>query len=180
MTKFKKLLAGAAGAALITMTAAAPAQAGDIDVEEIIAGVAILGGVAVAINALDGDGNRGRQYGNYGYGYPSNGNYRYGYPSNGSYGYGNYPNGNYGYGNQYGYNGMGTARSAVNVCAREAQRYGGGQVTISDVDRDNGVYRVRGKAMVPDYNDSRYGRYDYDRESFTCHAANGRIYDFRI
>ena len=178
MTKFKKFLAGAAGAALITMTAAAPAQAGDIDVEEIIAGVAILGGVAVAINALDGNGNRGRQYGNYGYGY---GNGQYGNYPNGAYPNGTYPNGgNYGYGNGYGYNGMGTAQSAVNVCAREAQRYGGGQVTISDVDRTNGGYRVRGKAMVPDYNDSRYGRYDYDRESFTCHAANGRIYDFRI
>ena len=170
MRKFPKIMTGAAAAALVTLAAASPAQAqwrdhdDGIDLGDIAAGVAILGGAAIAIDALTNDrddyynryGNYGRTYGGY---------------------YGS------GYGNGYGYGaGYGGPEVAVNACARTAQRYGG-RVEITDVDRRgyNG-YRVRGRTYVADYNYGRYNRgYDYDRESFTCYAENnGRVYDFRI
>lgn len=167
MRKFPKIVTGAAAAALVTLTAAAPAQAqyygrhydrdDGIDLGDIAAGVAIIGGAAIAIDALT-DNNRYDRYGRYGRTYG-------GYYNNG-------------YNNGYGYGGP---QASVNACARTAQRYGG-RVEITDVDRRgyNG-YRVRGRAYVRDYNNGRWNRgYDYDRESFTCYAQNGRVHDFRI
>ena len=63
MKAVSKFLAGAAGAAALALSAApAQAQSWDrwdrddgIDVGDILTGVAILGGVALAIDALDGD-----------------------------------------------------------------------------------------------------------------------------
>lgn len=172
MNMLVKGLTGVAAAVTMAMTAAAPAQAqyygrsydryyddDDIDVGDIAAGIAIIGGVALAIDALDGRG---------GYGYPGYG---------AGYGYGSgYPG--------YGY-GQGGARAAVNACGRVAQRYGN-RVEITDIDRrGRDSFRVRGRVVRADYDyDYRWGRryrdVDYDRERFTCHARYGRVYDFRV
>src|SRR3546814_13094872 len=71
MRKFPKILTGAAAAALVTLAAAAPAQAqwrdydDDIDLGDIAAGIAIIGGAAIAIDALT-DHDRYDRYGRYG------------------------------------------------------------------------------------------------------------------
>src|SRR3546814_4331249 len=86
MRKFPKILTGAAAAALVTLAAAAPAQAqwrdydDDIDLGDIAAGIAIIGGAAIAIDALT-DNDRYDRYGRYGrtYGGYYDG-YRYGGP----------------------------------------------------------------------------------------------------
>lgn len=160
MRKFSKIMTGAAAAALVTLTAAAPAQAqwrdyddDDIDIGDIATGVAIIGGAALAIDALTDDDDYYDRYGRT---------------------YGGYYDRGYGYG-------YGGPEAAVNACARTAQRYGG-RVEITDVDRRgyNG-FRVRGRTYVRDHDYGRWGRgYDYDRESFTCYAQNGRVYDFNI
>jgi hypothetical protein len=170
MTRFTKYLAGAGAAALMTVSAASPAQAqyvardhydrdrdNGIGLGEVAAGVAIIGGVALAIGALTSNNRSSR---NYGY------DQRY--------------RGNYGanYGSAYGYGGE---RAALNACASVAQRYG--QIErISDVDRrSNGSYRVRGRVLVRDYDNRRWSRgNNWDRETFTCYAQGNRVYDFRV
>lgn len=165
MTKFSKLLTGAAAAALVTISTAAPAEArhryghrgGDgIDAGDVIAGVAILGGIAAIASAIDNDGRH------------------------------------YGYGNRYRY--RDDYRNAVNSCAHEAERYGRGSVQVTDVERrGNNIYRVRGviQGGYDRYDrgydrryDRDYGRYDYDRydqDGFTCTArSNGRVTNFRV
>jgi hypothetical protein len=174
MNKLTKAVAGAVTAATLTVSLAAPAEAqryrgdyyGDryygrdrgIDTGDIIAGVAVLGGIAAITSALSRDRSR--------YGYQDSYRYRDGY------------------------------RYAVNSCASEAQRAGGGQVRITDVDRTRGnSYRVRGvveSGYGGGYYDRGYGYdrdYGYDRgynrgnygERFTCVAYdNGRIRDFRL
>lgn len=93
-------------------------------------------------------------------------------------------------GGRYGYHNRTRYRddysAAVNSCGHQAQRYGGGQVRITDVDRrSNGRYEVEGVV------ETGYGRYDrgfggryngYDGgERFTCIAyGNGRIAQFRM
>lgn len=159
-----KYLSGAAAAAALAVTAASPAQAQNrwdrdrgIDAGDIITGVAVIGGIAALIAALDGDDDR----------------YDRRYDRRGTYGYDPYGAGydRYGYGNP---------QSAVNLCAREAQRVGR-NVQITDLDRTNRGYRVRGRIDVVDYDRGRWNRgYDVDRERFTCQVANGRIYDFRV
>ena len=80
MTRVSKILTGAAAAALVTVSVATPAQAqyygrhydrGGIDAGDIIAGVAILGGIAAVAAALDNDRDR--------YGYDYRYRYRDGY-----------------------------------------------------------------------------------------------------
>ena len=113
-------------------------------------------------------------------------------------------------GSRYGYGSRDRYRdgysAAVNACGYEAERIGGGQVRITDVDRTgNDRYRVRGVVEGRGYGydrggydrgydrrydrgydrryDRDYGRYDrYDaREDFTCHArGSGRITDFNL
>ena len=170
-----KYLTGAAAATALTLTLASPAQAQyrydrdrGIDAGDIVTGVAVVAGIAGLIAALDGNDNRYR-YDRYNRGY---GNTGYGYGNTG-----------YGYGNTgYGY---GSAQAAVNACARQAQRVGQ-NVRITDLDRTNRGYRVRGQVHVVDYDRRRdrwgrtYRERDWDRERFTCYAANGRIYDFRV
>ena len=98
--------------------------------------------------------------------------------------------GRYGYDNRYrnrdGYS------AAVNACGSEAERYGRGQVRITDVDRrSNDRYEVEGvvEGGYGGYEwdrgyDRRYEARDYSRnygERFTCVAyGNGRIRDFRL
>lgn len=167
MKALTKTLTGAAVAALVTVSAAAPAQAqyrtdrhydrgGGIDAGDIIAGVAIIGGIAAIASAIgnnDRDRYDDRRYGTYGYGY-----------------------GNQGYGE----------RAAVDSCRYQAARYGRGDVRITDVDRRGSrSYRVRGvidnAGYDRGYDNRRYGydRYGYDRIGFECDARDdGRITDF--
>ena len=177
MTKISKILTGAAVAAMVTVGAAAPANAqyyrhydrdDGIDLGDVITGVAVVGGIAAVAGALSnatrGAYNQG-YYGNYG-------NYGYGHPGYG-YGYNNY---RYGYGEQ----------AAVQACSYQAQRYGQGRVSITDIDRRNRrSFRVRG-VIDAGYNGGYYNRYDrYDRYgsriAFECDARdNGRVTDFDI
>ena len=163
MKNWTKCLAGAGVAALMAVSTASPAQAQyydrdrydrdrGIDVGDVAAGVAIVGGLALAIGALT-DNDRSDRY-----------DRRYGYD----------------YGNRYGY-GYGGERAALNACTSVARRYGQVE-RISDVDRRrNGTYRVRGRVLVRDYDNRRWNRgYDLDRESFTCYAQGNRVYDFRV
>jgi hypothetical protein len=168
MTKLSKILTGTAAAAMLTVGAAAPAEAQyryrdrdrGIDAGDVIAGVAIVGGIAAIASAVS-NSNRSR------YGYSYGGNYGYA-PAYGSTGYGYAPQG-YGYGGgHYG------AQGAVSACTYQAQRYG--RVSITDVDQRNARrYRVRG---VIDGNRGYYGG-GYDRTGFTCTARDdGRITKF--
>ena len=163
MKTITKLITGAAAAAMLTVTAAAPAQAqyrsdrrDRVDTGDIIAGVAILGGIAAIAAAVGNDGNR--------YGYGQRHRYRDGYSA------------------------------AVNACGYQAQRAGGGRISVTYVDRrGNDSFRVRGTIEGTGYGDGRgYERYDrgydrghdargFNRIGFTCTAqANGRVRDFRI
>lgn len=168
MKKFSKFLAGAVGAATLSVSLATPAEAQyygrhydrynrydrGIDAGDIITGVAVLGGIAAITSALSRDGSR--------YGYDNRYRYRDGY------------------------------RYAVNSCSYQAERYGRGRVRILDVDQTGGDrFRVRGViesgGSYYDPYDRGYGYdrgYAYDRnhgERFTCVAyGNGRIRDFRL
>ena len=171
MKLWTKSLAGVGAAALLAVSTASPAQAqrydrdrdDGIDAGDIALGVAIIGGAALAIGALtDNDNDR---YRNHGY------DTRYGYDSR-------YRNDSrYGY-NAYGYGGE---QAALNACAAAARRYGQLE-TITDVDRrNNGAYRVRGRVLMSNWNNRGWNRgYDVDRESFSCYAQGGRVYDFRV
>lgn len=171
MNRIAKLFTGAAAAAVVTLTAAAPAQAQyygrtygydpyryrdrGIDAGDIIAGVAILGGIAAITSAFSRDAYR------------------------------------YGYGNRYRY--RDGYQNAVNSCGYEAERAGRGRVRITDVDRvGSDRFRVRG---VVESNYGGYGGYGgyydrYDRgyaynggygERFVCTArGSGRITNFRL
>jgi hypothetical protein len=74
MKALTKYLAGAAAAAALTVTAASPAQAqwhdrdDDIDMGDIVTGVAVVGGIAAILGAFSRDGDR--------YGYDNRYRYR--------------------------------------------------------------------------------------------------------
>ena len=169
MNRLSKYIAGAAVAAVASVSLAAPADAqryrhrdhDGIDTGDVIAGVAILGGIAAIASAMDRDGR------------------------------------SYGYNNRYRY--RDDYRNAVNACAYEAERYArGGRISITDVDRRSSrSYRVRG--VIDGFGGGygrgdRYDRYDrYDRRdrydrggyggrtAFACTARNnGRVTDFDV
>jgi hypothetical protein len=163
MKAFSKLITGAAAAALLTVSAATPAEAqrrhrdrDGVDAGDIVTGVAILGGIAAIAAAVSNDANR------YGYGYRNR--YRDGYSN---------------------------AVQACGREA-ERYGHGRVQITDVDR-RGNDSYRVRGviaggydrydRGQDRRY-DRDYGRNDYDRgdrDGFTCTArGNGRILDFRV
>jgi hypothetical protein len=167
MKNVSKFVTGAAAAALVTLTAAAPADAqryyGDryrhydrgIDAGDVITGVAIIGGIAAIASAIGRDGS------------------------------------SYGYSNRYRY--RDTYRDAVNACGYEAQRYGrGGRISVTDVDRRGNGLRVRGVIDSGggydryDRGYGGYGGYDrYDRYgaqvAFNCRTDRyGRVRDFDV
>lgn len=158
MKTITKMITGAAAAAMLTVTAAAPAQAqyrsdrrDHIDTGDIVTGVAILGGIAAITAAIGNDGNR--------YGYGQRYRYRDGYSN------------------------------AVNACGYQAQRTGGGRISVTDVDRrGNDSFRVRGVVESAGYArgydrsyDRGYAGRGNGRVAFTCTAqGNGRVRDFRI
>lgn len=178
------LVAGVAG--VVSLSAAAPAQAqyypypqsrsSGIDMGQIVRGI----GTAVAVGAI-ANAVRGRSSGGYGgYGVYGNGGY-------GNGGYGVYGNGGYGgYGNQgYGYGNQNMESYAVDACASQASRYG--RVSVSDVDRRSSrTLRVRGVIDAAGYNNGGYGggygNYgNYERRSFSCSVrTDGRITDFDL
>lgn len=170
----KKMIgAGAAAAALVSMSA--PAQARDahykkdkVSAGEVIAGVAILGGIA-AVLASNGKKDR------YDDRYYDRNDRRYD-------GYGHNRNRKY------------SKRAAINKCIRNVERrssrYNRSKVTdVAQVKRTRYGYKVKGKLVVRDrYNnrgrDSRhigYNGYDrgYDKGRFTCYVENGRVVDVR-
>jgi len=181
MSKITKIALGTAAAGMMATTAV-PAQAADrydrrgdgIGVGEIIAGVAILGGLAAILSSDD----RGRTNG-----------YDDPYYTNG------YDRSRSGY-DQSRYGG---SRQAVQQCVvaakHQTRRYGQGRVRITDItdiDRHRGGYTIRGRLQVQENNrgyrnryDSRYDdRYDrrsrVDNGSFRCKVRNGRVVDVDI
>lgn len=181
MTKLSKLVTGAA-AAIVTLIAAAPAQAqyyphqrDNVDVGDIVRGVAIAGAAAVAVGAI-ANAARGGSYGypQGGYGYPQSG---YGYPQ-GGYGY---PQGGYGYPNSgygAGYGNQNLEQYAVNACGQRASRYG--RVSVTQVQpRNRSSLRVRGIVEGGSY-DAGWGQNGrYERRSFSCTVRyDGRVTDF--
>jgi hypothetical protein len=167
MKKISKVVTGAAAAAVMSVSFAAPADAQyryrdrydrGIDAGDIITGVAILGGIAAISSALQRDG------------------YQYGY------------NNRYRYRDAY--------SQAVNACGYQAERYGrGGRISVTDVDRRGNGLRVRG-VIDSGYNRGGYGYdrggYGYDRgydrynryeaqTVFTCYTDRyGRVRDFDV
>jgi hypothetical protein len=151
MKNISKFITGAAAAALLTVSAATPAEARDrygrhdgVDAGDIITGVAILGGIAAIASAIGNNGNRS------GYGYGNN--YRDGYSAAV---------------NACGYEAQRAGRGQVNVT--DVDR------------RGNDSYRVRGVIDGGNYAYGRGYNRGYERTAFTCTArSSGRITDFRV
>ena len=161
MKAVTKLITGAAAAAMLTVTAAAPASAQyrrdrGIDAGDIAAGVAILGGIAAITAAIKGDSSR--------YGYGNRYRYRDGY-SNAV--------------NACGYEAQRYGRGGVQIT--DVDRRGNDSYRVRGV--INGGYDRYDRGYDRRY-DRDYGRYDYDRgdrDGFTCTArGNGRVTNFRV
>ena len=211
MKTLKKAAIGTVATGAMLMAAASPAQAqnrsnhysGDrydrdrdgISAGEIIAGVAVLGGLAAILSSGDND-----RYDNRGY---DGRDYR-----GGDYGYdnGRYDNGGYDY-NRYG-----NSRQAINQCVnavnqRSSYKRGARVDQVTRVERTGKGYKIEGRVSTNDrygndrynngrYNDGRYndGRYDnrygndrygynnnygnnYGRDTgtFSCTVKYGRV-----
>jgi len=163
MKTITKLITGAAAAAMLTITAAAPAQAqyrsdrrDRVDTGDVITGVAILGGIAAIAAAVGNDGNR--------YGYGQRHRYRNGY-SNAV--------------NACGYQAQRHGRGQVQIL--DVDRRGGDSFRVRGV--ITGGYDRFDGGLDRRY-DRDYGRNDFDRgdrDGFSCTAlANGRVVNFRI
>ncbi len=190
MKNLKKAFIGSAVSAAVLVSAAAPANAqtyrdrdrGGVSAGEVIAGVAILGGLAAVIAAASDNNNNDRyddRYNRYPNtnGYPTNG-----YPNNG------YDNGYYRGSSQYN-SGQQAIQQCIQAAQYEGRRYGSDvRVTqVRDVDRVRAGVRVRGNLVVNEYDrGNRYGnrynsrRNNYDRGSFTCTIQRGRVVDVDI
>ena len=153
MGTFTKAMSGVVAAALLT-AAAAPAEArgrwhdhhrnDKLTAGDVIGSLVVLGGIAAIASAVSKNDR------DYGYG-----------------------------GSSYGYGGGSRAeRGAVYTCVNEAEH--GGEYSdarvrdITDVDKRNGVYRVRGVVDVGGFPG------DGGIRSFTCHSRDGEIYDFEL
>ena len=174
MKALTKYLTGAAAAAALTVTAAAPAQAQwghrydrdrGIDAEDIITGVAVVGGIAAILGALDNDGLR------YGYG----NRYRYRDDYRAAVNSCAYEAQRYARGGRVSISQVGrTGRNSYRVRGVVDSGFGGYGYNDGRYDRYDRY--------------SRYDRYDrYNRGGynqqvvFECDArANGRITDFDI
>ena len=175
MKAVSKLITGAAAAALVTITAAAPAEAQyyrhrdrGIDTGDIITGIAILGGIAAVTSAL------GRDRGRYGYG-----------------GYDRYRGGYTAAVNSCGYEAERMARGRVRIT--DVDRTGSDRYRVRGVVETGYDRYDRGYSGYDRY-DRSYGRYDRydrydrysrydrrDRDDFTCYArGDGRITDFNL
>lgn len=170
MKSFKKMIGGATAAAIATVSLAAPADAqyrdryhrdrGGIDVGDVIAGVAIVGGIAAIASAFDRDGQR------YGYGN------RYRYRDD-------YQNAV----NACGYQADRYGRGRVSIL--DVDRTGNGYRVRGVIDGQAGYGGYGGGYDRYDrYDRNRgYGNYDrYDaRVAFTCRTDRyGRVRDFDV
>jgi hypothetical protein len=159
MKKVTRFITGAAAAALVTTGFAAPADAqryrhrdrDNIDAGDVIAGVAIIGGIAAIASAIGNDSQR------YGYGnrYRYRDNYRDAV-------------------NQCGYEAERYGRGG-RVSVTDVDRRGNGYRVRGVVDSGGGYDRYdRG------YGYDRYDRYDA-RVAFSCHTDRyGRVRDFDV
>ena len=162
MKNINKLITGAAAGAMLTVTAAAPAEAqyygrrDRVDTGDVITGVAILGGIAAIAAAVGNDGSR--------YGYGQRYRYRNGYSAAV---------------NACGYQAQRYGRGQVQIL--DVDRRGGDSYRVRGVisggyDRYDGGFDRR--------YDRDYGRNDFDRgdrDGFSCTAlGNGRVVNFRI
>lgn len=176
----KAAMSAALIASMAMSAAPAAAQSRDysrdrdgISAGEVIAGVAVLGGLAAILSSgNDRDDRDGRYY--------RDDRYR----NDARYGYG------------YDYRRYGDSRAAVNQCARaverDARRYGRTQVTqVTSIDRKRDGYRLRGEVVADrgrdgnyygrdPYNRGRYASDRYDRGRFTCDVKYGRVQDVKI
>ena len=160
MNKISKLVTGAAAAALVTTGfAAAPAQAQSyryydrdrgIDVGDVVAGVAIIGGIAAIASALGRDGDR--------YGYDNRYRYRNDYRSAV---------------NTCGYQAERYARGG-RVSVTDVDRRGNGYRVRGVVDSGGGYDRNYG------YGYDRYDRYDARVAFTCSTDRYGRIRDFDV
>ncbi len=175
MKNFSKALFGTVAAGAMALAGATPAVAADryndrdrgIDTGDIIAGAAVLGGIAILAGALGNDRDQYRdQYRDRRY---RDRNYRDDRSSR-----------------------RDNSRRAVERCVRTAERqarragYRYADVTqIRDVDRTRYGYRVKGRMVVEDgrrgYRNSRYDRQDrryrqrdLDQGRFTCIVERGQ------
>lgn len=165
LTLTKAAIGAATAGALLSAT---PAMARDryndrdgIGAGEIIAGAVILGGLAAILSG--NDRNDDRRYDD-------------------RYDRGGYDRGNYG----YDYRRHGNARQAVNQCVRDVEfrsgRWGRTDVTeIRDIERTRSGYVVKGRVIVRDGYNGRWGRSGYyDRGRFSCAVRFGRVENVRF
>jgi len=173
MKNLTKAIVGTAAAAAMAVSAT-PATANDrkkdkISAGEVIAGVAILGGIAAILSSgkkRDRGYNNGYRGGRYGGDYRrGHGDYRRDYRRDNS-------------------------RRAINKCIQRVEYKAGhhsyAKVTkIRDVDRTRYGYRIKGRVIVQDNNRRGYGRYNsrydrghgnsynrsYDKGKFTCYVG---------
>ncbi len=193
--------AGAAAAALVSMSAPAMARGYErdsISAGDVIAGAIIIGGLAAVLS-----GNRDNRDRRYDGDYRHDNNYRGGGYDNRGYDNRGYDNGNY--------NHQGNGRDAVNQCVQAAERWGSQysrvKVTeVRDIDRTRYGYKVTGNLVLRDgwrgqgygRNYDGYGRNDnyyrggrdryrdnrgydrgYDQGRFACYVENGRVVDVK-
>lgn len=168
MNTVSKLVTGAAAAALAIVSTAAPAEArdyrdrGGIDAGDVIAGVAIIGGIAAIASAL---GRDRYDYDGYGRGYGNRGRYQNGYN-----------------------HAVNACANEAQRVGRGQIRIVDVDRSNSDRFRVRGV--IESGYGYGDDRYGRYGGYDgYDRRydsndrgrSFTCTVrGNGRIQSFRL
>ena len=184
MTDLKKTLTkgtlGTVAAGAMALATATPAVAKDRDgigAEEVIAGALIIGGIAAAAGAFDGDDRHDR--------------YRDKHYRDKRYHDRHYDRGNWNHRGNWdrGWRGI-NPRQAVNRCSRvaerQARRFGGYRnarvLRIRDVDRTRYGYRVVGRKEVQGLRGHGYGygNQGYDRGKFVCYFNGGRPQiDFR-
>lgn len=146
-----------ASAMLLSASPAAAREGNGIGAGEIIAGVAVLGGLAAILSSDKGNDVNQAYYDRSNRRYPTSG---------------------------YDYRRNDDSRGAVNQCVRAverdaARRYGRVDVRqVSSVDRKRNGYRIKGQVVREDRR--AYGRNRYDTGKFTCDVNYGRIQNVKI
>jgi len=165
MKTITKGLVGTVAAGAMAMAAATPAQARDRDDDgisagEVIAGALIIGGIAAAAGAFDGDDDRRYR----------DGRYRDGYRDYDRRGY-----------NGYRMNSRAAVEHCVRATEQQANRYSYGRAHVTeirDIDRERHGFEVKGRLVVSDHGrDWRRGHGYRDEGKFSCEIRNGRVVD---
>lgn len=146
-----------ASAMLLSANPAAAREGNGIGAGEVIAGVAVLGGLAAILSSDKGNDANNAYYDRADRRYPSSG---------------------------YDYRRNDDSRGAVNQCVRAverdgARRYGRVDVRqVSSVDRKRNGYRIKGHVVQEERRG--YGRNRFDAGKFTCDVSYGRIQNVKI